>query len=657
MNRKERRAAAKRTGSSFSSSHGSESDRLFSLGVQLHQSGQLDDAIRHYQWAIDQRPDFVGARNNLGAALMARGRFDEAAVQFQRAIALKPDFIELYNNLSRTLFVQGRLNEALGALRRALAIGGNADTKNLFVGCARMLKVLPDLEDFRELMIKALSEPWSRASEVGIIAAALIKQNVTVKSFVDRAKVAWPMRLSADALLDPSDFGKLASHRLLRCLLETTPVCDLELEQLLTNLRTAMLTLASSDQGSAIISEATLSFFGALAQQCFLNEYVFGVTDAESKAVLGLRDALAASIAAADPISELLIVCVAAYYPLHTLPDTNALLGKTWSQPVRALLTQQIQEPQEERQLRNSIPALTPIDDEVSVTVRQHYEENPYPRWVKAEPPIKSLTIDHFLRTWFPSSRYRDLGKGADVDILIAGCGSGQHAVETAQRFAPARVLAVDLSLTSLAYAKRKTHALGLSNLNYGHADLLRLGSIGRTFDTIEAVGSLQAIGMPWQGWRTLLSLLQPRGCMKLGLYSELARQEITRIRLFIAERDYGQTADDIRRCRQEIMSFDDGTPQKNVTAVMDFFSVSECRDLLFHLQEHRHTVPEIADFIAENGLEFLGFELGAATQQQYRTRFPDDPSMTNLGYWHVFETENPRTFVNIYQFWVQKKE
>ncbi len=43
------------------------------------------------------------------------------------------------------------------------------------------------------------------------------------------------------------------------------------------------------------------------------------------------------------------------------------------------------------------------------------------------------------------------------VDVLIAGCGTGQHAIETAQRFSGARVLAIDLSLTSLAYAKRKT--------------------------------------------------------------------------------------------------------------------------------------------------------------------------------------------------------
>ena len=41
-----------------------------------------------------------------------------------------------------------------------------------------------------------------------------------------------------------------------------------------------------------------------------------------------------------------------------------------------------------------------------------------------------------------------------------------------------------------------------------------------------------------------------------------------------------------------------------------DFFTLSECRDLLFHVHEHRHTLAQIADFLTENDLTFLGFDL-----------------------------------------------
>jgi len=46
-----------------------------------------------------------------------------------------------------------------------------------------------------------------------------------------------------------------------------------------------------------------------------------------------------------------------------------------------------------------------------------------------------------------------------------------------------ARAAAVDLSLTpKLAYAKRKTRALEVANIDYAQADLLKLGALNRTF-------------------------------------------------------------------------------------------------------------------------------------------------------------------------------
>ena len=46
--------------------------------------------------------------------------------------------------------------------------------------------------------------------------------------------------------------------------------------------------------------------------------------------------------------------------------------------------------------------------------------------------------------------------------------------------------------------------------------------------------------------------------------------------------------------------------------------------------------------------------ELDPAIERAYRSRFPDDRLMTNLGHWHEFETERPATFAAMYLFWVQ---
>ena len=80
---------------------------------------------------------------------------------------------------------------------------------------------------------------------------------------------------------------------------------------------------------------------------------------------------------------------------------------------------------------------------------------------------------------------------------------------------------------------------------------------------------------------------------------------------------------------------------------------MSEFRDLLFHVQEHQFSLPQIAGILADLGFTFLGFETQA--RKAYIDRFPDDPAAVNLENWHTFETENPATFAQMYQFWIQK--
>ena len=154
------------------------------------------------------------------------------------------------------------------------------------------------------------------------------------------------------------------------------------------------------------------------------------------------------------------------------------------------------------------------------------------------------------------------------------------------------------------------------------------------------------------EGWRILLGLLRPGGVMHLGFYSELGRRDVVAARDFIAERGYTSTAADIRRCRQDLLE----TPLRTLTRFQDFFTTSECRDLLFHVQESRMTIPAMRDFIAANGLRFLGFEFDPASLQRYRALFAQNGwSMTDLDRWHAVETEYPDTFAGMYQLWVQK--
>ena len=107
--------------------------------------------------------------------------------------------------------------------------------------------------------------------------------------------------------------------------------------------------------------------------------------------------------------------------------------------------------------------------------------------------------------------------------------------------------MAVDLSRTSLGYAKRKTEELGLRNIEYAQADILELMGIGRSFDVIQSAGVLHHMADPWAAWRALLTLLRPGGFMEIGLYSERARADFTAARRFIQDQGFGADPAGIR--------------------------------------------------------------------------------------------------------------
>ena len=247
------------------------------------------------------------------------------------------------------------------------------------------------------------------------------------------------------------------------------------------------------------------------------------------------------------------------------------------------LLTQQVREPLAERALRNDIPRRTPIEDDVSVLVQNQYEESPYPRWVKCALDETTRPIDERMRNDFPQAPYRPIERADGLDMLIAGCGTGQQAVMMARQYEGARILAVDLSLASLCYAKYRTDALGLNNIEYGQADILKLASIGRQFDVIACSGVLHHLGDPLEGWRVLLSILRPNGIMHIGLYSQLARTDVVATRNFLAMQGYQATIDDIRRCRQDIFALDEASPARAIAREKRF---------LHHQQLPRSHIP-----------------------------------------------------------------
>ena len=105
----------------------------------------------------------------------------------------------------------------------------------------------------------------------------------------------------------------------------------------------------------------------------------------------------------------------------------------------------------------------------------------------------------------------------------------------------------------------------------------------------------------PVAGWRVLTDCLKPGGLMKIGLYSELARQHIVEIRQEISKAGIGSSDAGMKSFRQTVMTSDQSHHEK-IPNFSDFYSLSELKDLLFHVQEHRFTIPQIQDCLSELG-------------------------------------------------------
>ena len=140
---------------------------------------------------------------------------------------------------------------------------------------------------------------------------------------------------------------------------------------------------------------------------------------------------------------------------------------------------------------------------------------------------------------------------------------------------------------------------------------------------------------------------------MKIGLYSELARQHIVEMRQEIGKAGIGSSDAAMKSFRTTVMTSDQ-SHHKKILNFSDFFSLSELKDLLFHVQEHRFTIPQIQDCLYQLGLKFCGFETDKIVSHfKLANTNTDDPY--NLDKWQIYEDGNPDSFAGMYQFWCQK--
>lgn len=607
-------------------------DALSLLGVVTARQGDLKGAEAAFRAVLRIRPT-ADIHVHLGQVQERQGNIDAAAISFEQAIALTPQAVAAHRLLVDALRRAGRTFDAMACLYRAIAsCPGEARFWSDFGQLLGEVRFTESSALLQSRLCETLEHPNVRPLAIGPALLSAVAADGTIAPLLHDGGLDGPIE-------DAS--ARLAGNDLLMRVLKTLPVCDVAFERLLTAIRAGLLMRLDREQS---IDGPMAALAQTLAIQCVLNEYVFAESDEESQAV--------ARLLARTDMPPIAFAILAAYRHPANEPGWAGFAAAASSSPALAeLLRLTIEDAAEEAVLKTTIPTLTAIGDGITAAVRTQYEENPYPRWRRCGLAAERRGVAEMVGAMGGDPKDLPMAD-RDIDVLVAGCGTGQHSIWAASSYARAKVLAIDLSRASLAYAIRQSRALGLDNLEYAQADILALAGLERRFDVIECGGVLHHLEDPIEGWRVLCGLLKPNGVMRIALYSRAARQHVASARRLIAERGYQPTSPDIRRCRQEILALPKGHPALDLAGATDFYTTSGCRDLIFHEQEHVFTLPQIEAALQELGLGFLGFfHLTSDARSRYARRFPEDRAATSLSDWHAFEKDNPTTFRAMYQF------
>ena len=153
--------------------------------------------------------------------------------------------------------------------------------------------------------------------------------------------------------------------------------------------------------------------------------------------------------------------------------------------------------------------------------------------------------------------------------ILIAGCGTGRQ-IFNYSGINDVDIFAIDISKSSLAYAKRKTDQYKIQNIEYYQTDLLNIDLLNESFDMIICTGVLHHMEKPFEGLKSLCKVLKPNGFMKLGLYSTIARSNIKELRNDIKKLDLDFNKNNLSKIREMISNSENNT-MKIISKFNDF--------------------------------------------------------------------------------------
>jgi ubiquinone/menaquinone biosynthesis C-methylase UbiE len=604
------------------------------------ESGNLYKAQKTIERALAEYPSNAGFWYSAGHVALALHDLNQAEHAFKQAISLAPNQTRAEVGLAYTLFEQGKKVEAFQLYRQLVKTHAHdIQIRSRLLHSAQGLVADYYDQELEQDLISYLN--WSDL-------------NLNQLSHLCCSVLIYKFQLNHQG--SAASFNDMANSVLLLKALRHTIIKNELLEKLIIALRQELLTHASK-KGRLINQYVPLC--EAMCQYALNNEFLLPYTEAERSMVLTLKTMIEQSLTqpgcTPTDISGALML-YAMYESWYSIKDNKTLFefeNDSWpaiSFDIKTGHDQLLHDQHYE------FDTLTPMPHSQSHEVKTQYERFPYPRWQCLD--NKNITnYGSALKHEFPWVNLPESLLTGPLNILVAGCGTGRHALNVAKYFYQTHVTALDISETSLSYAYKKSAELGIDNIEFFLADLTQLDNLNQHFDIVECSGVLHHIKQYQRALDGLLSNLKPNGFLKLSLYSQRARKPVYDIRKRYKHGGIEKNEQDIRILRHVIFADDKIEDKHLITESDDFYSMSGVVDLLLHEYETGFTPKGIKALCEENQLTFLGFSnLDSQLKASFKDFIGDDCELDNLDQWEAFEQAHPSTFSAMYQFYCQFK-
>jgi SAM-dependent methyltransferase len=236
--------------------------------------------------------------------------------------------------------------------------------------------------------------------------------------------------------------------------------------------------------------------------------------------------------------------------------------------------------------------------------IRDFYTRHPFP------PPVESL--DRARDQWqnqlvhlaeyhllWPNKEYR-----ADLDILVAGCGTWQSA-KFAVCHPAARVTGIDVSTTSLEHTETLKQKYNLTNLETRQLAVEDAGDLDQRFDFIVCTGVLHHLVDPDAGLRALRSVLKPDGAMYVMVYAPYGRAGVYMLQEYCRNLGLGTSKAEIDELIEVLKQLPEFHPLLATQGgSREFPNADALADALLNPRERSYSVPQVLDFIERNDLK-----------------------------------------------------